>query len=173
MHTLLTTLTAVIAAVAVAVGGAAKAQATAKPGFAPGVWHGTATISGTSTDGPMTTTFRGKVAFTLTVKRSLTAAGTGSWTMTMKGSGPVVSTMTGKAALTFGGSGSDVRYTGKQKVSGTVSDGTISRPIGFTRAISGRLIITRAGSCKVVGTGPMGGGLSFRWTATKGTGTCL
>ena len=174
MHrTLLTTLTVLIAATAVAAGGASKAQATAKPGFAPGVWHGTATISGTSSDGPMTTTFRGKVAFTLTVKQSLAAGGTGSWTMTMKGSGPVASTMTGKAALTFSGSGTDVRYAGKQKVTGTVSDGTISRPIGFTKAISGRLVITRAGSCKVVGTGPMGGGLTFKWTATKGTGTCL
>ena len=174
MHrTIPTILTALFVAAIVAGGHAARAHATAKPGFAPGVWHGTATISGTSSDGPMTTTCRGKVSFTLTVKRSLAAGGTGSWTMTMKGSGPVASTMTGTAALTFAGSGSDVRYTGKQKVTGTVSDGTISRPIGFTRAISGRLIITRAGSCKVVGTAPTGSGLSFKWTATKGTGTCL
>ena len=152
---------------------APAAETAAKPGFAPGVWRGTATISGTSSDGPMTTAFSGKVRFTLTVKPSLAAGGTGTWTMTMKGTGPVVSTMKGSAALKLTGTGSDVRYTGTQKVAGTVSDGTISHPVGFTRVIKGRLVITRAGSCKVVGTSPMGGGLSFRWTATNGTGTCL
>jgi hypothetical protein len=173
MHrTFLTTLTVLVAAAAVIVGGASTAQATAKPGFEPGVWRGTATLFSKSTDGPMSTTFSGKVKFTLTVKRNLAAGGTGTAVMTMNGTGPVDGKMNGKATFTFTGTGSDVRYAGSQVVSGTVSDGTISRPIGFTLKVNGRLVITKAGSCRVVGS-TQGKHLNFKWTATKGTGTCL
>jgi hypothetical protein len=157
---------------ALALEAALSADSAAKPGFAPGTWHGTATMSGTSSDGPMTTTFSGKVKFTLTVKPSLLAGGSGVATMTLHGTGPVDGTMSGKATLTLSGTGSDVHYAGSEKVSGTVSDGTISRPIGFARQVKGDLLITKAGSCKVVGT-TKGKGLNFKWTATKGTGTCL
>lgn len=177
MHHRLRTLLTVLALVALialaAVAGSASGAGTAAPGFAPGKWRGTGTISGSSTDGPMSVVYGGTIRFTITVKANLAAAGTGTWAMTMKGSGPVTSVMKGTAALTLNGSGTDVRYSGMQKVAGTVSDGTISRPIGFTRLLKGRLVISRAGTCKVVGTSPMGGGAVFKWTATKGAGTCL
>jgi hypothetical protein len=149
------------------------ATAAAKPGFAPGIWRGTATMSGASSDGPMTTTFSGKVRFTLAVKPNLAVSGSGTWTMIVKSRGPVSGVTNGTTALTFTGSGSDVRYAGVQKVAGTVSDGINHRPIGFTRPIKGRFAITRAGTCKVVGTAAMGDGRSFKWSAVKGTGTCL
>jgi hypothetical protein len=168
-----TTLAALgLVALAAAVGAASAAGTAAKPGFEPGVWRGTATMSGTSVDGPMTTTFSGKVRFTLTVKPNLAAGGSGTATLTMHGSGPVDGRMSGAASLRLTGTGTEVRYAGTEKVTGTVSDGTISRPIGFTREVGGLLVITRAGSCKVVGT-TKGEGLNFKWTATKGTGTCL
>jgi hypothetical protein len=175
MHRKLTAMlfALVLIALAALAGVAAAAESAAKPGFSPGKWQGTGTFSGSSTDGPMKTVFSGKARFTLTVKPDLSATGTGTWAMTMKGSGPVTSVMKGTAGLTFRGVGSDVRYSGTQKVAGTVSDGTLSQPIRFTRALKGRLVISRAGSCKVVGSSPMGGGLVFKWTATKGAGTCL
>lgn len=165
----------ILAAIALAVvaGAAPAAETLARPGFAPGKWVGTGTISGSGVDGPMRVVYGGKIRFALDVKPNLTATGTGTWAMTMKGSGPVTGVMKGTAALELTGSGSDVRYSGTQRVSGTVTDGTLSTPIRFTRQLKGRLVISRAGSCKVVGTSPMGGGAVFKWTATKGTGTCL
>jgi hypothetical protein len=158
---------------ALALGTASTADSAPKPGFAPGSWRGSGTVSGRSIDGPMTTQFNGRIRFTFTVASDLAVKGSGSWAMTMKGTGPVGSTMKGTAALTMSGTGSDVRFSGMQHVKGVVSDGAVSRPIGFDRPLKGRLVITRAGTCKVTGTTPMGGGLKFTWTATSGTGTCL
>ena len=172
-RTITITTVLALALAALALGTASTADSAPKPGFAPGTWKGSGTVSGRSTDGPMTTQFSGRIRFTFTVASNLAVKGSGSWALTMKGSGPVASTMKGTAALTLSGTGSDVRFSGMQHVKGVVSDGTVSRPIGFNRALKGRLVITRAGTCKVTGTTPMGGGMKFTWTATSGTGTCL
>ena len=170
----LTLMLTTVAAIAVAAGAAPAAETIARPGFAPGTWQGVGTISGTTVDGPMTTVFRGKVRFTLTVKPNLAASGKGTLALTMTGSGPVRSTLTGTAPLAFTGTGSEVRYSGTEKVAGRATDGTIDRPISFTTPVKGRLVISRAGSCKVVGSTPLGDPrVTLKWTATKGTGTCL
>jgi hypothetical protein len=166
-----TSLATTITAVALAL--AAAAESAPKPGFAPGVWIGSGTMSGTRVDGPMTTRLSGAVRFRFTVKPTLAASGTGVMTTTIKGGGPVSSILRSVATLSVSGTGSDARVAGTQKVSGTVSDGTISRDIGFSKAFAGRLVIARAGSCKVTGTLPMGDGFKFTWTATKGSGICL
>jgi hypothetical protein len=51
--------------------------------------------------------------------------------------------------------------------------GGISRPLSFTRPLSGVLNITRAGRCKVTGQTRMPDGVRLVWSATlKGSGTC-
>ena len=163
---------AALAAAALAAVAAASGQAAPKPGFVPGTWIGTGTISGSSADGPLKTVFSGSISFTLKVAPSLAASGSGSWAMTMKGSGPVSSMMKGSAPVQMRGSGSDVRYTGTQKVSGVVSDGTMSRKLSFSRPLSGRLVITRAGTCRVSGSSTTGG-VTLSWSAQlQGSGTC-
>ena len=165
--------TVCLAALAATGGSASAAQSAAKPGFVPGKWLGTGKISGKTGDGPMSEVWSGSVRFTLVVTPGRKADGSGTWALTMKGSGPVASTMNGSATLTMSGPATDVRYTGTQKISGTVTDGVRSTPIGFTRPLKGQLVITRAGSCRVTGTSPMGPGLTFTWTAQlAGSGTC-
>lgn len=166
-----TLVLAVVAAVVAAL--AASAPAAPKPGFLPGTWKGVGTISGKSVDGPLTTVFTGKMSFTLKVAPSYSVGGSGVWSMTMKGSGPIASKLSGSAPVTLSGSSVAVRFTGQQKVSGVVSDGAQSRPIGFTRPLAGKLVITRAGTCRVTGTSPMGAGVRLTWTAVlAGSGTC-
>jgi hypothetical protein len=151
----------------------ASATAAPKPGFLPGTWQVTGTISGRASDGPMTTVFGGGIRFTLRIGSNRRAGGTGTWTMTMKGSGPMSSTMRGTAGVTLSGSAVDVRFTGRQTVTGTVGDGTVSTPIRMSRPLAGKLVITRAGKCRVTGTAPMGGGARLTWTALlAGSGTC-
>jgi hypothetical protein len=148
-------------------------QAAAKPGFVPGTWNGNGTISGSSVDGPMSTRFSGSMQFKLQVTGSTAVKGSGAWKLTMKGSGPVGSVMTGTANLTFSGTPTDIRYTGMQVVAGKVSDGTHTSPIRFSKKISGRLVVTRAGACRVLGGSPMSGGVKLTWTALlAGAGTC-
>ena len=163
---------ALAAAALAALTAAASPQAAPRPGFAPGTWIGTGTISGASADGPMKTAFGGSIRFTLTVAPNLAARGSGTWTMTMRGSGPVSSLMKGSAAVRLRGSGSDVRYSGVQKVSGVVGDGSVSRKIGFSKPMTGKLAIARAGACRVSGSSTSGG-VTLRWSAQlKGSGTC-
>jgi len=152
---------------------ATAAPAAPKPGFMPGTWKVVGTIAGSSVDGPMKTVFTGKVGLTLTVARNLTVGGSGTWVMRMTGTGPIGSVMNGTAAVKLSGTSVDVRFAGQQSVSGTVGDGTRSTPIRMTRPLSGKLVIKRAGKCRVTGTSPMGGGATLTWTAQlAGSGTC-
>jgi hypothetical protein len=169
-----TTLLALCAGLAlVAAAGATAARDTVKPGFVPGTWNGTGKISGKTGDGPMSEVWSGNVRFTLVVGSNRKAGGSGGWALTMKGSGPVGSTMTGSAVLRMSGAATDVRFAGTQKISGTVSDGVRTSAINFTRAVDGKLVITRAGACRVTGISPMGPGLTFTWSARlAGGGTC-
>jgi hypothetical protein len=149
------------------------AQAAPKPGFVPGTWQVAGTISGSATDGPMTTVFSGQVRFRLTVAKNLRVGGGGTWAMTMKGTGPVGSTMNGTAAVKLSGTSIDVRFAGQQNVTGTVSDGVLSTPIRMSRPLTGKLVIKRAGHCRVTGIAPMGGGATLTWTALlAGSGKC-
>jgi hypothetical protein len=157
----------------VVVGSASATQAAAKPGFQPGTWNGTGTISGKTGDGPMSEVWSGKIRFTLVVGPNRKAGGSGDWALTMKGSGPVGGTMTGAAVLRMTGAATDVRFAGTQRISGTVSDGVRTSSINFTRPVNGKLVISRAGSCRVTGTSPMGPGVTFTWSALlAGSGTC-
>jgi hypothetical protein len=158
---------------AATLGSASSTWAAPKVGFLPGTWVGTGKISGQTGDGPMSEEWNGNVRFTLVVSPGLTAGGSGTWALTMKGTGPVASTMNGSAALKMSGPATDVRYTGTQKISGSVSDGTRSTAINFTRPLTGRLVIARAGKCRVNGSSPMGPGVKFTWSAQlAGSGTC-
>jgi hypothetical protein len=168
------TLLALCAALALVVAASASAKQDApKPGFMPGTWNGTGKISGKTGDGPMSEVWSGNVRFTVVVGNDRKAGGSGGWALTMKGSGPVGSTLTGAAVLRISGAATDVRFAGSQRISGKVSDGVRTSSINFTRPINGHLVITRAGSCRVTGTSPMGAGLTFTWSAQlAGSGTC-
>jgi len=151
----------------------ATASAAPKPGFLPGTWKLTGTISGSAVDGPMSTVFGGSIRMTLKVGKDFKVGGNGTWQMTMTGSGPVNSTMNGTAAVKLSGSAVGVRFAGQQSVTGTVSDGVLSTPIRMSRPLSGKLVIKRAGKCRVTGTSPMNGGATLTWTALlAGSGTC-
>jgi hypothetical protein len=157
-------------------------HAIAKPGFAPGTWIGKGKISGKSVDGPMTSTFSGSIAFTLKVTRNLELTGSGSYALTMVGvdsddpDDAVNSHMKSVASITFGGTPTAPTYAGALHVTGEVVGfgGKVSTPINFTKEnFKGRLVITRAGHCKVVG-GHTSQGVTVSWTALlKGSGTCL
>ena len=159
--------------------GATGVSAKPKPGFLPGTWIGKGTITGTSTDGPMTVHFSGGIAFTLKVAPSLAAKGSGTWRLDMLGSEDAMSneavdsTMQGRAAIALRGSGSRIRFAGLQRVVGEIRSAGRSTPISFTRPLEGTLAITRAGKCKVSGTTVLPDGVKLVWNATlEGSSTC-
>jgi hypothetical protein len=176
MLRLLTTVAALVSIlVAAALGGASASQAAAKPGFLPGTWKGTGTISGSSSDGVMSTRHSGQIRFTLIVRNDLSASGSGTWKVTMKGSGPESSsTMTGTAALKLSGAAREVRFAGQERVTGFVTASGVKVPIRMApRTLKGRLLIGRPGKCSASGTAPMGPGVSLKWTARLViNGTC-
>jgi hypothetical protein len=168
-----------VLATAAAFGSASATEAAPKPGFLPGTWIGKGTISGTSTDGPMTTHFSGGVAFTLKVSKNLGVSGGGTWRMSMLGSedGPseyaVDSTMNGTAAIRLGGRSTGPTFSGTQKVTGEIRSGSMKQPISFERALSGKLAIVRAGKCLVRGATVIQSGVTLTWGAQlKGSGKC-
>jgi hypothetical protein len=174
MATLVAALAATLAGSFSASGGAAP-----KPGFLPGTWVGKGTISGTSTDGPMTTHFSGGVTFTLKVAKNLSVGGSGTWRMNMLGSEDapseyaVDSTMNGAAVIRFGGPATGPTFSGTQKVTGEIRSGSMKQPISFERATSGKLTIVRAGKCLVKGATVIQSGVKLTWSAQlKGSGTC-
>lgn len=159
--------------------GATGASAKPKPGFLPGTWTGKGTITGSSTDGPMTVHFSGGIAFTLKVAPSLAAKGTGTWRLDMLGSEDAMSdeaidsTMQGRAAISLAGSGTTITFSGLQKVAGEIRVAGTSRPLSFSRPLNGTLAITRAGACKVSGVTRMPDGVKLVWSAVrKGGSTC-
>lgn len=157
----------------------ASAGAAPKPGFPPGTWVGTGTISGTTTDGPFTTHLAGGISFRLRVAADRRVSGSGTWKLTMLGSsdGPssdaVDSTMTGSAAVALRGSATAVTFSGLQRVTGEIRMAGRRRPISFAKPFTGRLQITRAGACRVTGATAVNGGGTLRWSATlEGAATC-
>jgi hypothetical protein len=157
----------------------APATAAPKPGFVPGTWVGTGTISGTTIDSPMTTRFNGGISFTLRVDHGLRVTGTGTWRLGMLGAettgsdGAMTSKLKGSAAIALTGSGTAVAFKGTQRVAGAVTAYGVTRPISFTRPLTGTLRVTKAGTCRVSGGTTLPGGVALRWSAVlKGSGTC-
>jgi hypothetical protein len=152
----------------------------AKPGFLPGTWTGKGTIAGRSVDGPMTTTFSGGTTFTLNVAKDLHVSGTGTWRVNMVGTedadadDAVNSDLRSIAAIKFGGTSTNVTFSGRLYVTGEVTAyGKLRQPVKFDRDLNGRLVITRAGHCKVVGGHTLPGGVTVSWSALlKGSGFC-
>lgn len=171
---------ATVALAVVAAGAAQAGSAVAKPGFLPGTWLGKGTIKGYVTDGPMATHFSGGIAFTLKVSPKLAVAGTGSRQLNMLGSQDAPSSyavdtsMFGTAQIRLTGTSTAVTYAGLQHVTGEFRTANVSRPITMPdKEISGRLVITRAGKCKVTGTSTLQPGVTLTWNAQlKGSGTC-
>ena len=160
--------------------GAPLAFAKAKPGFLPGVWIGKGTISGQTVDGPITSTFSGGVTFTLEVAWGGAVTGSGRWNMKLVGvdSDPengINSQLTGSAALELGGTATEVTFEGSERVVGQVTLYGKSRPINLQRENTrrGRLVIGRAGKCRVSGVAPIQPGVTLAWSAQlEGSGTC-
>jgi hypothetical protein len=150
-------------------------EAAPKPGFAPGTWIGKGTISGrTSAGGGPTATFSGKLAFVVRVGRDRRVSGSGSWSRTMIGSGSVDAKIVAKAAVRVVGTSTAPRLVGSYRASGTFSGHGVSRATTFAPAkLDERLLITRAGPCRVTGRHVFRG-VTTEWSAQlRGSGTCL
>jgi len=177
---LITTAAALVAAVAAAgIGGAPSTEAAPKPGFMPGLWNGKGTIGGSVTDAFGTTLFKGTFKFRIKVAPDLTVTGSGRRVLRMKGTGDPSSTMRGTGVLKFSGTASDVRFTGTEHVMGNITVNGMTKPIEMTKSIpneagaSASLVISRPGKCRVLGSVPMGPGVTLKWTALLAiNGTC-
>ena len=171
-----------LAALAVTLATTATAGTAApKPGFLPGVWVGSGTIKGSVTDGEMYTMFNGRVSFTLKVNKSLGVAGTGSWKVDMIGAQTesstqyaVDATIVGTASIALKGTSTNVTYSGKQKLMTQIRAGSRRTTLKESEAdLFGRLAITRAYTCKVVGSTVIQPGVTLNWSARlKGGGSC-
>jgi hypothetical protein len=159
-------LAAMVFLIAASVGGAAP-----KPGFAPGVWVGAGTQKGMFSVVPGDySPVDGKAAFTLKVSGSSRVSGSLvlQTRMAIDHAG-LRGTVTGRATATLSGSGSDVRFAGPMRLTGTLTDGKLSMPFAVTKPMSGRLLITRAGCLSV--TGKTDSQLAFTWRAMPKPGT--
>jgi hypothetical protein len=167
--------TLALAIIGAALVGATSTEARAKPGLMPGKWQGVGVIKGSTTDAGGKTTFSGKVGFRLFVAKNLEVSGTGSWVKTMKGTSELVrSTMTGIGRMWFGGFGYDIDYMYEEDVQGFVEDAFGRKtPVKFVHGqdetLRGRLVITKARTCRAAGFIPTSGesGVKISWTAKK------
>jgi hypothetical protein len=128
----------------------------------------------------MSAFFNGRVAFTLTVSKSLAVSGTGTWKLDMLGSEDAPSeygvdaTIVGAATIALKGTGTNVRFSGTQRMQTEIRSAGKTRLGPVTeRPLNGRLVITRAGKCRVVGSTPIQPGVTLTWSAKlRGSGTC-
>lgn len=166
-----------LAAAAVAAG---SASAMPKPGFLPGTWIGKGTINGSVSEYGMNTQFNGALTFTLTVNPELVVGGSGSWKLTMLGKQDApddyaVSTKTvGTAKVAFDGQATKPMFSGMQHIERLIgSAGHVRRFAPLDKRLTGRLVISRAGKCRVNGVTPIQPGVSLTWSAQlNGSGTC-
>jgi hypothetical protein len=169
-----------LALAVVAAGAAHAGTAVAKPGFLPGTWFGKGTISGNVTDGPMSTHFSGGISFTLKVSPKLAVGGSGTRQLNMLGaqdapsSYGVDTSMFGTASIRLAGTSTNVTYAGLQHITGEIRTAGVKRPLTIPdQKVAGRLVIKRAGKCKVTGTSTIQPGVTLSWSAQlKGSGTC-
>ena len=170
-----------LTAAAVALGAfAAAGSAAPKPGFLPGTWIGQGTISGSVDDGPMSAFFNGRISFTMKVSKSLGVSGTGNWKLDMLGSQDAPSeygvdaTIVGAANIALKGTGTNVTFSGTQRMQMQFRTGGQTKLGPVTeKPLNGRLVITRAGKCRVVGATVIQPGVTLNWRAKlKGSGTC-
>jgi hypothetical protein len=177
--TLGTLAAAVFAAGALLMLGASPAGAgptVAKPGFPAGTWIGKGVVKApTETVADITTTFKGSVKFRLVVSKNGKVRGTGTWRNVQVGTGGGLdSKIVAVTAMKFAGTATNPTFAGTQT---TTSDFWIEgKPYGHsvkTKEITGRLVIKRAGHCKVTG-GHRNGDTTVAWSALlKGSGKCL
>lgn len=134
---------------------AGTAVAETDAGFAPGLWEGTATSSGSIAKSNVSASGGGKVSFTMIIGTDGKASGGMDETAHSSGR----SGAGGRASLNFAGeytiagNAQNVTYTGDVQMTGTASSGSLSLPINTTLPVNGNLVITSA-TCKVV-TGDM------------------
>ena len=161
--------TALVASLATSVGAAPK------PGFPAGTWIGKGTITGRGlpTAGPPTV-FSGKFDFVMKVGRDGSVSGTGSWYRKMVGTGAVSAVIVAKTRVKVAGDSTQPRLVGTYRVVGTFSGHGVTNTSTFAPVkLSERLVITRAGACKVTGRHTFNG-VTTQWAAQlKGSGTCL
>ena len=155
---------------------APAAHGIAKPGFGAGTWTGKGTLTAApETAGGHTVRAGGSFDFTISVSKDGQVTGTGTWKIVQVGSGGDMESKTVMfAAVRFGGTATNVTYSGTQKMTTRiVAYGRVPFTSTKSRPYNGRLAITRAGHCRVVG-GHTNGGATVKWAAVlKGSGTCL
>ena len=162
-----------LAALAVTLATTATAGTAApKPGFMPGTWIGQGTIAGTVTDDVMTTKFDGRVTFRLKVNQKFVVSGAGSWTQTMFGTQDAPSQygvgamITGNAAITLKGTSTNVTFSGTQKLVTEIRAGSRKTTVKQSEYdLNGRLVITKANACSVVGKTVVQPGVTLTWSA--------
>jgi hypothetical protein len=177
-HSVLAAIAALTLTVAAFAAG--TASAAPKPGFLPGTWMGKGTISGNVTDGPMSTHFSGGISFTLKVSPKLAVGGSGTRQLNMLGaqdapsSYGVDTSMFGTASIRMTGTPTNVTYAGLQHITGEIRTAGVKRPLTIPdQKVAGRLVIKRAGRCKVTGTSTIQPGVTLTWGAQlQGSGTC-
>jgi len=169
-------LATVVAALLTALAGSFSADggAAPKPGFLPGTWIGKGTISGNgpATEGPATT-FSGKLDFVLVASRDGRVKGTGNWSRTMVGTGSVSATIVAKTRVRVTGTTTAPRLVGTYRAVGRFSGHGVTNTSTFAPvSLNEKLVITRAGKCRVTGSHTFNG-VTTQWTAQlKGSGTC-
>jgi len=157
-------------------GAASMTQAAGKPGFLPGTWIGNGAITGSLTNGRVSTALRGPIRFKLGVDKKLRVSGSGTWKLqrfAYEGAyhDAADTQLKGWAAIGFAGTSTKVTFSGTQYVIGEVMDSGIQRPIRFERELDGRLVITRARQCELSGRMRVQTGLILSWSAKpKGSG---
>ncbi|HET9244071.1 MAG TPA: hypothetical protein VFN99_11580 [Gaiella sp.] len=168
------TLTVILGVALLAASLTAAATAAPKPGFLPGTWVGTGTISGQTAagEGPVST-FTGKLAFVMKVSPSGAVTGTGSWSRTMVGEGSISARIVAETRTTVAGNSTAPRLVGTYRAVGTFSGHGVTRTSTFApMKLDEKLVITRAGKCRVTGKHTYQG-VTTQWTAQlKGSGTC-
>jgi len=174
MNKMNTVVTGILAAVlaAGALGAAAgEVSAAARPGFAPGVWVGTGVQKGIfSVTGDDPSPVDGTVRFSLNVSRSFRATGSLVLKTRMEiDRAGLRGVLIGTATTKLTGTGSDVRFAGPLRLEGKLTDGTTTVPFTLTKAVAGRLLVTRPGCTRVVGR--TDSQLAFKWTAVPKAGS--
>jgi hypothetical protein len=86
-----------------------------------------------------------------------------------------VSTKTvGTAKVAFAGPATKPTFSGMQHITRLIRSAGRTREFApLDKKLNGRLVISRAGKCKVNGVTPIQAGVSLTWSAQlKGSGTC-
>jgi hypothetical protein len=152
-----------------ALAGASTAHAAPKPGLPAGTWVGSGLAKGETTEAGVTSTFSARLRFTIVVGKDGRVRGTGAFASDMVVTGEFPSVISSTADVTFGGTATNLLYTGTAATRATFDTVTRNlKPIVLRQ----QLPIGRAGACRVTGSVVLNG-LTFTWSAAKKiAGTC-